>query len=116
MTESKVIAFSIEGDSMDNGSNESLPQGCYVFVEAYSIDNFKSSITSKPDDFWVIKTKDGYLVKQVTGYVEEDAVQCHSLNPKYQDYIIKLEDIISVYLVTARQSKIVRHFGWGSAK
>ena len=108
-TEPKVIAFKIEGDSMDNGSYKSLPKGCYVLVEAYSMENFKSSITSRPDDFWVIKTKDGYLVKQVTGYIEGVAIKCHSLNTKYQDFIIKLEDIISVYLVTARQSKAIRY-------
>jgi len=97
--ETGVIAFEITGDSMENGTHESFEKGCYVF---------KENIANNLDSFWIIGRKDGYTLKQITQYTEEYGIRCHSLNPEYQDFIMKLEDITCIFLVTASQTKIKR--------
>ncbi len=107
--ETGVIAFEITGDSMANGTHESFKKGCYVFTEPFNIEEFKENIANNLDSFWIIGRKDGYTLKQITQYTEEYGIRCHSLNPEYQDFIMKLEDITCIFLVTASQTKVIYH-------
>lgn len=101
-------AFQVVGDSMDNGTRSSFEDGDKLLTLPIDISEFRDTINDSLDSFWVIETKTGILLKQITEYnVSTDMITCHSLNPSadYSDYQIPIEHINKIYRVVQKQGR-----------
>lgn len=103
--------FKVAGDNMNDGTCERFEKGCYVLAKPFNIEVFKNSIANDLGSFWVIDTDKGYLLWQINEDVKEGCIICHSLNPEYQDIIIKLEEITNIWRVMESQTKVIRNRG-----
>ncbi len=91
------LVVKIDGDSMDDGSNMSIPDGSEILIREY----FLSRGEKLPirNNLFVIVSQEGTVFKQITEHnMEEGYIRCHSYNPKYKDYTIPLEEILQIFI------------------
>ncbi len=91
------LVVKIDGDSMDDGSNMSIPDGSEILIREY----FLSRGEKLPirNNLFVIVSQEGTVFKQITEHnTEEGYIRCHSYNPKYKDYNIPLEEILQIFI------------------
>jgi transcriptional regulator with XRE-family HTH domain len=97
----KYYSFRSVGDSMDNGTIESIPHGSIVTGRDIGMDHWKSKFhTHNFTDYVIVHKEGGILIKRITGHnVENGIITCHSLNPdkeKYPDFELNLGDIAQI--------------------
>lgn len=91
------LVVGVDGDSMDNGSNISIPDGTEILIKEYQLDN--GDKLPIRNNLFVIVSKTGTVFKQITEHnTEEGYIICHSYNPKYKDFSIQLDDIIQIFI------------------
>lgn len=107
--ENNYTIFKVVGDSMDNCSRRSFENGDTIFTKAFSVNEFKSTISTDLNSYWVIVTKERILFKQVTDFNETEGVRCHALNQSgfHLDIFIGFDDIQEIYRVMQKQAKTV---------
>ncbi len=91
------LVVKIDGDSMDDGSSISIPDGTEILIKEYTTSlNEKMPIRN---NLFVIVSREGTVFKQIVEHnLEEGYIMCHSYNKKYKDYPIQLEDILQVFI------------------
>lgn len=91
------LVVEVDGDSMDDGTSISIPDGTEILVKEYYLNNGdKLPIRG---NLFVIVTTEGTVFKQIVEHnIEQGYIVCHSYNPKYKDYKILLEDILQIFL------------------
>lgn len=98
----------VQGDSMDDGTKRAISNGDEVIIQL--IDDFKWNGLSIANNLYVIQTRTGVVLKQITeihlGKFDEEGdeleagyIICHSFNRDYSDYRIDLEDVRNFYRV-----------------
>ncbi|NAW50395.1 hypothetical protein GNY06_02970 [Elizabethkingia argentiflava] len=91
------LVITVQGDSMDDGSSISIPNGSEILVREY-IRNFGEKLPIR-NNLFVIVTNSGTVFKQIIEENDEDKyLLCHSYNPKYKDYKIPFEEIIQIFI------------------
>ena len=91
----KYFAFKMSGESMDDGTSESIKAGDIILCREiprglwnrFHITNYKD---------YVVVHKEGLLVKRAIDYVDDRAVTLRSLNQdkdRFKDEIVNFEDI-----------------------
>lgn len=96
------LAFEVSGDSMNDGTLESIPNKTIVLgllVEANEMDAILHKIA-------IVVCKDRIICKRITGYnAQEKTIYCESLNksPEYSNFEVQISDIIEVYHVVKKQ-------------
>ncbi len=101
----KYFAFRVVGDSMDNGTVESIPEGSIVTGRDISQHLWRSKFHINRFKDYVIVHKDGIIIKRITEHdVDNGIITCHSLNTElFPDFQIHLDDcrqILNVVNVT----------------
>ncbi|MCL6266741.1 helix-turn-helix domain-containing protein [Flagellimonas myxillae] len=99
------MAFEVTGDSMNDGTINSIPNKAIVLGVEMDITDFakKEGLLNKS---YVLVCKDRIICKLIIGYSEKgNAVQCGNLNqsPEYQDFELPLEDILQIFKIARRQ-------------
>lgn len=94
----KYMAFESVGDSMFDGSHESIEDGDIVTGRDLPRHHWQNRFHINQYKKWVIVTKnDGVLVKQITKHdFETGIIVCHSLNPdkdRYPDFELHLDEV-----------------------
>jgi len=94
----KYTAFETVGDSMDDGSKESIEDGDIVTGRNLDRHHWKNKFHISQYKKWIIVTRnDGILVKQILKHdYENGIILCHSLNPdkdRYPDFELHLDDV-----------------------
>lgn len=91
------LVVRVEGDSMDNDSKGSIPNGTDILIKEYFIQN-GDKLPIK-NNLFVIVSREGTVLKKITEHnIEEGFILCHSYNPAYKDYPIPLEDILQIFI------------------
>lgn len=97
-------AFKVVGNSMDDGTRASFEEGDKLLV--IPVEDFRAVISIDLDSFWVIRSDNNILFKQITKYNEPtDTITCHSLNPSVADFHFQVNDIDKVYRVVQKQGR-----------
>lgn len=93
----KYRCFEIDGDSMDDGSRESICDKDVVLCREVKRDLWCNKLHYKDWNF-ILVTKEGILAKRIIHHdIITCNVICHSLNPMYEDFEICLNDVYELY-------------------
>lgn len=91
------LVVQVYGDSMDDGTGISIPDGTDILVKQYIL-NEGEKLPIRNNLFVIVSTE-GTVFKQIVEHnVEEGYIVCHSYNPKYKDYKIFLSDIVQIFV------------------
>lgn len=93
----EYLVVRVEGPSMEDGSIYSIPNGANILIKRYYLEN--GDKLPIRDNLFVIDAKDGQALKQIIEHnTEEGYIICHSYNPDFQDYKVRLEDVFGFYV------------------
>lgn len=100
----RYIAFRVKGDSMDDGTSNSIIQGSIVSTRELQKQHWQSTIRFKDFSFWVIYTTQSRfpLLKEIIAHdTKNGLIRCHSLNdaPEYTDFDLSLNDVQALFYV-----------------
>ena len=96
----EYIAFEVRGDSMDNGTEESLIEGDILIGRKIHIDYWKYKLHINKWNFIIVHKTDGIIVKRIADHnTDACAITAHSLNPLYPDVSYSLNDIDQLFNV-----------------
>jgi len=106
----KYMCFEVEGDSMYDGSADSVKDGDILLGREVRKDLWINKLHIK-EWYFIIVHKEGIMIKQIVNHdVDHGTITCHSLNPVYgDDFIINLNDTYELYnavQIVARQMKL----------
>ncbi|GAB0155906.1 hypothetical protein CHRYSEOSP005_11680 [Chryseobacterium sp. Alg-005] len=93
----EYLVTRVDGDSMDDGSKYSIPDGTEILIKKYYLHN--GDKLPIRNNLFVINAKDGKALKQIIEHnTDEGFIVCHSYNPDFKDYKVYMEDIIEIFL------------------
>ncbi|SHH07802.1 XRE family transcriptional regulator [Flagellimonas flava] len=104
--DSPYMAFEVTGDSMNNGTIDSIPNKCLVLGQELERSLFEKEVEPWLNKPYVLVCKNRILCKQVTTFnSEKNSVNCHNLNtsPEFQDFELALEDVLQIFKIVRRQ-------------
>lgn len=95
-------AFEIVGDSMDDGTKESIPDGSIATGREIQRHLWSSPFhTHRFKDYIIVHQTEGILNKRITKHdVSKGFITCHSLNPDkntYPDFDLHLDEIKQIF-------------------
>ncbi len=97
----KYMAFQVIGDSMSNGTEESITEGSTVTGREIQRHLWSSRFHIHRFKDYVIVHKEGILIKRIIKHdVEEGVITCRSLNndkDAYPDFDLKLDDCSQIF-------------------
>lgn len=92
------LVVKVDGDSMDNGTSISIPDGTEILIREYPIKLDKERLPIRGNLF-VVVTSTGTVFKQIIAQnMEERYITCHSYNTMFEDYNIPFEEILQIFL------------------
>ena len=108
----KYLAFEVEGDSMEPDYLE----GDIVICQEIQRHLWGSKLHFRDWDFVIAHSTNGIMLKEITAHnVETGDITCHSLNPKYEDFVLNLHQVAHLYNVVEVRQK-GRNKRWNRAK
>ncbi|WP_343321387.1 XRE family transcriptional regulator [Sphingobacterium multivorum] len=91
------LVVRVDGDSMDNGTNYSIPNGTEVLVK-----ELEQSLSDKlpiRNNLFVICSREGNVLKQIVEHnIEHEYVRCRSYNENYPDYNVPFDEIMQIFV------------------
>ena len=108
----KYLAFEVDGDSMEPDYLE----GDIVICREIQRHLWGSKLHFRDWDFVIAHSTNGIMLKEITAHnVETGDITCHSLNPKYEDFVLNLHQVAHLYNVVEVRQK-GRNKRWNRAK
>ncbi|MGJ1362936.1 S24 family peptidase [Sphingobacterium spiritivorum] len=91
------LVVRVNGDSMVDGTDISIPDGAEILVKEYVLENGdKLPIRG---NLFVICSREGNVFKQVVEHnTDLGYIRCRSYNKKYADYNIPLDDVFQIFI------------------
>jgi transcriptional regulator with XRE-family HTH domain len=91
------LVVKVDGDSMDNGTNISIPHGTEILIKEYPIHNGEKLPIR--NNLFVIVTRSGTVFKQIVEHnTVEGFIKCRSYNHKYKEYDIDLSEVMQFFI------------------
>lgn len=91
------LCFEVKGDSMEDGTSESILEGDILLCRNVRQEFWKSKLHINKWDFVIVHKEDGILVKRIIKHdVETGDLVLHSLNDYYEDKTINLKDVAKI--------------------
>lgn len=99
----KYLAFKVKGDSMSDGTEDSIPNNSTVIGRWIDKELWRSKLHTHDWDDYIIVHKSGTIVKRVIAHdTEEGTITIHSLNEdknRFPDEVLYLDDIYQMFNV-----------------
>ena len=96
----KYMAFEAAGDSMDDGSRDSICDKDIVLAREIQRHLWLNKLHIRDWYFVIVHRTDGVSIKQITEHdVEHGIITCHSLNNMFHDYQVRLDEVAELYNV-----------------
>lgn len=100
----RYVAFRVNGDSMDDGSNNAITRNSVVSTRELQRHHWEGKLRYRDFPYWVIYTTQSKmpLLKEIIEHnTEEGYIVCHSLNdsPEFTDFKLHLNDIQALFYV-----------------
>jgi phage repressor protein C with HTH and peptisase S24 domain len=101
----KYKAFEVVGDSMEDGTIESVPDGTIVTCRELDRHLWRKRLHTHDYPNWVfVHREQGILVKRIKSQnLETGDIVLSSLNSKYKDIPINLNDVFAIFNVVKRE-------------
>lgn len=91
------LVIRVNGDSMVDGTDISIPDGSEILVKEYQLEPGESLPIR--NNLFVICSREGNVFKQITEHnLDQGYVKCHSYNKRYKDFKIDTKDIFQVFI------------------
>lgn len=92
------LAFEVRGDSMDNGSVDSILEGDVLLAREIALDKRQDIFPTKHWGWILVHKTEGLLIKQISTHdtVTGD-LTLHSLNSFYDDFNVNIDDISQIF-------------------
>ena len=102
----KYVCFEVSGDSMDDGTYESLLEGDIILCREIQKHHWKNKLHINSWDFVVVHRDQGILVKRITEHdTESGKLVLKSLNEYYEDQEVYMDDLIAIFNVVDQKRK-----------
>lgn len=96
----KYRIFEVSGDSMDDGTRNALCDGDKILCREVKRELWRDKLHIKDWYFVIVCRRDGITVKQIVKHdIEKGKIYCHPLNPLFEDFVLKLDDVVELYNV-----------------
>lgn len=95
----KYMIFEAEGDSMDDGTRNSICDGDKLLCREVRRDLWLPKLHINDWYFVIVHRTEGIAIKQITNQDEKGNITCHSLNEMFNDYTVNLDDVLEIYNV-----------------
>lgn len=96
----KYRVFEVSGDSMDDGSRESICDKDKILCREVKRELWANKLHIKDWLFVIVHRTEGITVKQITSHnVESGEIRCHPLNSIFDDFTLNLNDVVELYNV-----------------
>lgn len=93
-------AFEVRGDSMDDGTRESICQGDKLICRQIKQCLWQYKLHMKKWNFVIVHKTEGILVKRIIEHkTDTGVIILHSLNPMYENLEINLNDVMQMFNV-----------------
>lgn len=93
----EYLCFEVKGDSMEDGTTESIIDGDILLCRNVKQDFWKSKLHINKWDFVIVHKEKGVLVKRIIKHdVDTGVLILHSLNDYYEDFEIHLKDVAKI--------------------
>lgn len=93
----EYLVIRVDGNSMDNGLNYSIPDGSEILIKKYYL-NPGEKLPIR-NNLFVINARDGKALKQIIEHnTDEGYLLCHSYNAEFKDYKVYHEDILEIFI------------------
>ncbi|WP_430811303.1 MULTISPECIES: S24 family peptidase [unclassified Carboxylicivirga] len=105
----KYYAFEIKGDSMDDDSKRSIPDGSTVLARDVKQEYWKDKLHFNKFPYWIIVHQNSIMCKQIVEHdVERGVIKCHSLNdsPEYSDFEVDLREVRQLLNIVKVQTEV----------
>lgn len=108
-TRGRYLAFVVDGDSMENYTTEelarsSIPSGTIVTGREIQRQHWRNKLHLHRFQNYVIVLTTGIITKQIIEHnTQEGYIICHSLNTKYQDFKLMLDDCVQILNIVRRE-------------
>lgn len=94
----KYRLFEAEGDSMDDGTRQSICDGDIVLGREVQRDLWRSRLHIQDWYFIIVHRTEGISIKKIIDHdVEHGVITCHSLNDMFNDYKVQLDEVAELY-------------------
>lgn len=94
------VSFEVKGDSMEDGSDNSIKEGDRLICREVKKDYWKYKLHIKKWDFVIVHQTEGILIKEISDHnVETGEIILHSLNDYYPDIRMNLKDVSQLFNV-----------------
>lgn len=104
----KYICFECDGDSMDDGSRNSICDKDVLLCREVKSELWRYKFNFS-DRYFVIVHSNGVNVKKIVDHnIENGTIRCHSLNAMYQDFELSLDEVSELYNVVKIVDRTVR--------
>ena len=95
----RYMIFEAEGDSMDDGTRNSICDGDKLLCREVRRDLWLPKLHINDWYFVIVHRTEGIAIKQITAQDENGNITCHSLNDLFNDYSVNLDDVAEIYNV-----------------
>lgn len=96
----EYLCFEVKGDSMDDGSADSIVDGEILICKPIYKDMWGYKLPIRRYDFVLVHKRDGILVKRIVNHnIDTGDIEIHSINPLYEDKKINIDDIDQIFYV-----------------
>lgn len=95
----KYMIFEAEGDSMDDGTRNSICDGDKLLCREVRRDLWLPKLHINDWYFVIVHRTEGIAIKQIINQDENGNITCHSLNNMFNDYSVNLDDVAEIYNV-----------------
>ena len=94
----KYMLFEAEGDSMDDGSKDSICDGDIVLAREVNRELWRYKLHIRDWYFIIVHRTEGIAIKKIVDHdVERGIITCHSLNDMFRDYKVHLSEVAELY-------------------
>ena len=93
----RYLCFEVDGDSMDDGTRDSICDRDIVLGREVRRELWEHKLQIKNWNF-IIVHKEGISIKNIIEHdCETYMIKCHSLNPLFDDFDLRLDDVVELY-------------------
>jgi len=105
----RYVVFTVENDSMDDGSRNSFEEGDKIFVRELERPDWLPRLRYDKWKYWVVAFGNSVRLKQIINQDDHGNITLHSLNPspEFTDYTLNLDDVAHLFNVIRKIPKTV---------
>lgn len=105
----RYVCFEVAGESMESEDEprDSLYEGDMLLCREVQQQHWRNKLHINKWDFVVVHREQGILAKRITHHdTTNGTITLHSLNPYYEDQIVKLDDLIALFnIIDVKRSR-----------